>query len=813
MDKSALSALQNEKQKRNVRDVELSRPRKFFTSKDFGIVILLTVVAFAIRVQRLMIPSKVVFEELRYVNYALDYASNKFVMDVYPPLGKLLLSFGLTFFNSDPNLAGVSSTGQEFPSIETARRLRLIVAGFGSLLIPLMYGNVYFSSNSKSAAFLASVFAMFDNGLITMSRYVMIEIPTLFFMGLTSFCWMYYENQQKNPFSLKWHLSLLSTGISLGLVISTKLSGLFTLIWLLVLAVFHLWNLLGDLSVPITRIIRYGFNYVIHLVGVPMVIYLAVFTVHSELAVKSNTYDSFLTPEYKYALKNNDFGEQYADVAYGSLVTIRNAIPEHGYLHSNELVYPEGTEQQIVSLTDHPNQNALWIIEHDSPHQNNRENVELLEDGSIVRLRHIMTGRALHSHDHRPLVSNHDWQLEVSGYGGFGFEGDGNDLFRVQILERPSRHASSNGTVEALNTYFRLIHIFTNCELMTSHRRLPDWGQNHREVTCCRNCIERSTTWVIESNFHDAMPSNARRIKYRKPSFFEKFVEANKLMWIKDRKMGDGHEFESHALTWPFLLGPLRFLSDQGRQVYFFGNPVVWYSVVSLTLFFALVVLFFIVRWNMGYNDEGPNVNHYLYNIGKFSLGWLIHWAPYILETDRVFLYHYLPALYFGIAALGVAWSFVGVVILERRPVYSFITTAFIALMIGVYYLYSPFTFMTPLTQSSCRSLELKGSWNFKCNNYMESLHQYDSDINSPAFYERAAPHPFVYSDAAENSDSEVPLKENLGVYYPVWDAQVEMGYKVAAEEKAAMEAKENAEQAASAESTSVSSEETSNSE
>ncbi|EPY50841.1 O-mannosyltransferase Ogm1 [Schizosaccharomyces cryophilus OY26] len=809
MGKSTPSALQSEKQKRNIRDVELSRPRKFFTSRDFGIVLLLSVVAFAVRVQRLMNPSKVVFEELRYVNYAVDYASNKFVMDVYPPLGKLLLSFGLTFMNSNPDLTKVSHPGQEFPSFETARSLRLIIAAFGSLLIPLMYGNVYLSSNSKMAAFMASVFAIFDNGLITMSRYVMIEIPTLFFMGLTSFFWMYYENQQKYPFALKWHISLLYTGISLGLTISTKLSGLFTLFWILVLALFHLWNLIGDLTVPITRIIRYGFNYTFYLIGVPMVVYLGIFAVHSKLAYKSNIYDSFLTPEYKYSLEGNDFGEEYADVAYGSLVTIRNAIPEHGYLHSNELVYPEGTKQQIISLVDHPNQNTLWIIEHENAADNDRKKIELLKDGSIVRLRHIMTGRALHSHDHRPLVSNHDWQLEVSGYGGFGFEGDGNDLFRIQILDRPSRHASSNGTVEAFNTYFRLIHVFTNCELMTSHRRLPDWGQDHREVTCCRNCIERSTTWVIESNFHDAMPSDARKTNYRKPSFFEKFIEANKLMWLKDRKMGDGHEFESHALTWPFLLGPLRFMSDQNLQVYFMGNPVVWYSVVSLIVFFALVMLFFAARWNMGYNDCGPKFYHHSYNIGKFALAWFIHWAPYILETDRVFLYHYLPALYFGIMALGVGWAFVGNVIFEHRPAFSFVTAAFITLMFGVYYLYSPFTFMTPLTQSSCQSLELKGSWNFRCNSYMESLSQYNSGIVNPIFYEEAAPHPFVYNGPAENSHSDVPLKENLAVYYPAWDAQVEMGYKIAAEEKAAMEAKE----AASAEAASMSSDETSRSE
>ncbi|CAB16577.1 Dolichyl-phosphate-mannose--protein mannosyltransferase [Schizosaccharomyces pombe] len=799
MDKQ--STFQDPKEKHRIqRDVKLSRPRKRFSFLDYVVVIFLTVVAFCVRAQRLMNPAKVVFEELRYYNYAVDYVNNKLLMDVYPPLGKLLFSLVAALTGNKYELNTLDEPGQQYPFTDVAYSMRLFTCLLGSLLVPLMYGTVYFPTKSKTAASLAALFVIFDNGLITMSRYIMIEIPALYFMSLTAFYWSVYEAQQKRPFSLRWHTSLLSTGVALGLALSTKLSAMFTFGWLLILAAFHLWNLLGDLSVPMYRIVKHLFSYIFYLIGVPITVYLAVFAVHSHIAYKASVADAFLPPEHRHALAGNRFDDQFADVAYGSLVTIRNAIPEHGYLHSSELLYPEGTEQQIISLVDEPNQNALWIIEHEHSQDNNRSNIELLKDGSVVRLRHVMTGRALHSHEHKPIVSNNDWQLEASAYGGFGFEGDANDLFRIQILEKKSKHATSNGTVETLNTKFRLIHVFANCELMSSHRRFPDWGDYQREVTCCRNCVERSTTWFIESNYHDGLPSDSRKITYRKPGFLESFVEHNKLMWLKDRKMGDGHVYESSALTWPLLLGPLRFFYEQHLQVFFMGNPFVWYSVISLVAFFVIVQIFCLARWNLGYNDFGPSAFHYNYNIGKFVVAWLLHWAPYILETDRVFLYHYLPALYFGIAALGVSWSFLGNAVFGNRTAYKALSVIIMALMFLVYRLYSPFTYMTTLTKSSCRALELKGSWNFHCNTYLDNLSDYKfSSDAGETYFEKAAPHPFVYSeDTAKKSEGDTPLNKNLNDYYPSWDQRVEAGYKLAAQQKAEQEAREAAEKAAS---------------
>ena len=58
-----------------------------------------------------------------------------------------------------------------------------------------------------------------------------------------------------------------------------------------------------------------------------------------------------------------------------------------------------------------------------------------VEDGAVIRLEHALTEKRLHSHDVRPPMTDVDWQYEVSAYGFPGFEGDANDLFRVEIIK------------------------------------------------------------------------------------------------------------------------------------------------------------------------------------------------------------------------------------------------------------------------------------------------------------------------------------------------------------------------------------------
>jgi dolichyl-phosphate-mannose-protein mannosyltransferase len=55
------------------------------------------------------------------------------------------------------------------------------------------------------------------------------------------------------------------------------------------------------------------------------------------------------------------------------------------------------------------------------------ETLTYIKLGSAIRLQHTLIGKCLHSHDVRPLVSDVEFQNEVSGYVFEGFDGDVND--------------------------------------------------------------------------------------------------------------------------------------------------------------------------------------------------------------------------------------------------------------------------------------------------------------------------------------------------------------------------------------------------
>jgi dolichyl-phosphate-mannose-protein mannosyltransferase len=87
-------------------------------------------------------------------------------------------------------------------------------------------------------------------------------------------------------------------------------------------------------------------------------------------------------------------------------------------------------------------------------------------------IEHVPTTKRLHSHDHRPPVTDNEHHNEVSAYGADGFSGDTNDHWRVEVTDG----GGSGKTVVAMRTRFRLIHVNTGCQLFSHNVKLPEWG-------------------------------------------------------------------------------------------------------------------------------------------------------------------------------------------------------------------------------------------------------------------------------------------------------------------------------------------------
>lgn len=460
------------------------------------------------------------------------------------------------------------------------------------------------------------------------------------------------------------------------------------------------------------------------------------FAIHFVCLVNPGEGDGFMSSEFQSTLNSKGMQDVPADVALGSRVTIRHHNTQGGYLHSHNHMYPTGSKQQQITLYPHKDENNIWLIENQTQPEgangpitgpkawDSLTPLRYVEDGMIIRLYHQPTHRRLHSHDVRPPITEADWQNEVSAYGFEGFEGDANDFFRVEIVKSMSSGAEAKQRLRTIETKFKLVHVITGCVLFSHKVKLPDWAFEQQEVTCARGGTLPNSVWYIESNDHPLLGPDAEKVNYKKPGFFGKFWELQKVMWRTNAGLVDSHAWDSRPPSWPILRRGINFWGKDHRQIYLVGNPIIWWSsTLAVITYFAFKALA-ILRWQRGFGDyEVVTFKRFDYEIGSSVLGWACHYFPFFLMQRQLFLHHYLPALYFAVMTLCQIYDFltnrISSLGLRERPAVGRVgVMIFLGLSIVAFGLYAPLAYGNPWTQSACKRVKLLDSWDFDCNTF-----------------------------------------------------------------------------------------------
>ncbi|KAH3667403.1 hypothetical protein OGAPHI_003052 [Ogataea philodendri] len=626
--------------------------RRVISSSEKGLVLLLAVFASVLRLRHLNFPDSVVFDEVHFGGFARKYILGKFFMDVHPPLAKLLFAAvgALGGFNGKFEFAKI---GDVFPSNVPYVLMRQLSAVLSVGTVVLLYLTLRTTGAKPIVAFLSSALLVLENANVTISRFVLLDSPLLFFIAATA-----YSASKLNietPLSWNWWKSLVLTGTCLGFACSSKWVGLFTLVWVGAATAIKFWFSVGDLQQSPKSIVKQNIIKFVTLLVIPAIIYLISFQVHLSLLDQEGDGAAFLSSAFRTSFKDTTVPKStLADVGVGSVVTLKHVETNGGYLHSHNSLYEGGSGQQQVTLYPHLDANNKWRIElynvSEPP-----TSFEPILDGTKIRLYHTLTHRRLHSHDIRPSVSEIDWQNEASCYGYEGFEGDPNDDFVVEIARDLSVPGDAQDTVKAIDTIFRLRHAMTGCYLFSHETKLPKWGFEQQEVTCAGQGIKPLSYWYIEQNENEFLdPAVAEKVSYKDLTFFQKVKELHKIMWKINKGLKAPHVFESRPESWPFLQRGISYWKEGDRQVYLLGNPVVWWLSSFLFVPFGFFIAWNVLKWQLGYTlPQNPAVFNYALNTAIFLVGWFIHYYPSFLMDRQMFLHHYLPALYFGILTLG----------------------------------------------------------------------------------------------------------------------------------------------------------------
>ena len=688
---------------------------------------------------------------ISFGGFASKYIKGRFFMDVHPPLAKMLIALvgWLAGFDGEFDFKDIGKDYLE-PKVPYVS-MRLLPALMGVATIPTMFLTLKAYGCKTTTAALGAALLIFENALVTQSRLILLDSPLIISTAFTALAFTCFTNQHElgpsRAFDPTWWFWLAATGLGLGATASIKWVGLFTIAWVGSLTIVQLWVLLGDNKTVTPRLwFKHFFARVFCLIVIPIAFYVSMFAIHFTCLVNPGDGDGFMSSEFQATLNSKAMQDVPADVAFGSSVSIRHHNTQGGYLHSHTSMYPTGSKQQQITLYPHKDENNLWLLENQTQPvdalnitmegpQAWSKSKDWIRDGDIIKLYHIETDRRLHSHDVRPPVTEADWQNEVSAYGYEGFEGDANDLFRIEIIKSMSHGAEAKTRVRTIETKFKLDHIITACLLFYHKVKLPESPFEQQEVTCAKGGTLPNSVWYIESNTHPMLGEDAEKVNYRNPGFLGKFWELQQVMWTTNAGLVESHAWDSRPPSWPILRRGINFWGKNHRQIYLIGNPPIWWTS---TLAIAVYVLFkglATLRWQRGFRDYDNTVfKRFDYEIGSTVLGWAFHYFPFFLMARQLFLHHYLPALYFAIMAFAQIYDFVtnrisGFGIKNRPEIGTAGIALFLAFSIATFTMFSPLTYGNMWTQDACKAVKLFETWDFDCNTFHTDVCIYPTEL------------------------------------------------------------------------------------
>ena len=661
-------------------------------------------------------------------------------MDVHPPLAKLLITLAGWLAGFDGNF-DFKDIGKDYiePKVPYVA-MRMLPAILGIMTIPTMFLTCKALGCKTTSAMLGSAMLIFDNALTNQSRLILLDSPLVICTAFTALAWTCFSNQHElgpdRAFDATWWFWLAATGLGLGATVSVKWVGLFTIAWVGSLTILQLWVLWGDVdSVDARRWFKHFFARVFCLIIVPLTFYLAMFAIHFTCLVNPGEGDGFMSSEFQATLNSKSMADVPANVAFGSEVSIRHHNTQGGYLHSHNHMYPTGSKQQQITLYPHKDENNVFLLENQTQpvtHDNITipgpkawsNSTDYINNGDVIRLYHLITHRRVHSHDVRAPVTEADWQQEVTAYGYEGFEGDANDLFRVEIIKSMSEGDLAKEQLRTIQTKFKLVHIMSGCVLFSHKVKLPEWGFEQQEVTCAKQGTLPNSIWYIEQNFHPTLGEDAEKVNYRNPGFLGKFWELQKVMWRTNAGLVESHAWDSRPSSWPVLRRGINFWGKDHRQIYLLGNPIVWWSSSAAIGLYVLFKVVAVLRWQRSCGDyQSNNFKRFDYEIGQTVLGWAFHYFPFFLMARQLFLHHYLPALYFAVLAFSQMYDFIFsrvrfLGLRDTPAIGNSIAAMFIVFAVLIFTMFAPLTYGNPWTQDKCRSIKLFDTWDFDCNTF-----------------------------------------------------------------------------------------------
>ncbi|KAF5101995.1 hypothetical protein DV451_002018 [Geotrichum candidum] len=724
------------------------RDQVSLSAEDFISLVVLTVITLIARLWNISNPPEVVHEEAIIGSRINNYMTGRFFYDAQPPLVPMIYyyvanslgypgQFDFSRFNS--------YIGHVYPYFE----LRLFSALLGVAVVILTFLTLKLTGMGRRSATVGAIMVAFESSFVIQHRYIFAEPVSLFFLAVAVYLWKLLELQQ--PLGLKWHAVASLLGLTLGALVSSKTEGWYTVIGVFLASSYQLWWSFGDIKQRFP-FVRFTFNAgfrAFYFYFIPY-LFLAITTaVHLNMLPGTGEGTPFVSGQFQSSFINFPNEKVVSPVGIGSFISLRH-VKTNVYLHSHDEFYKSGSRQQQVTGYGYRDLNNIWFVENVSVSAGNphTEPFRPLSNEAYIKLKHLQSGRRLHTHDQRAPVTDNDYQYEVTAYGADGYPGDLNDLWQLEIVSTEPREGSSQKEWRALDTIVRLKHPLKKCYLFSHKVKLPIIGQ--QEITCANNGIDVNSYWYVETNYHPqhANVPDLPRVKYGVLSLMDRVNEYRDLMastfeYLEKEK---SNTYTHKGWLLPFLKQSIVIYRNHHRQVAVIGNFVVWYSVLGGLATYAAFKVYTLLALQAGWRDFSAmsGIKEMDHHVGGFILLWFCHYFPFLFK-DNTSLQEYLPALYFSILAAAKWLDYSSLLVFRRPKIVSLFYALLMALTISSFIFYSPFVYGTRMLSGQCKYLEFNNNqlWYLSCNTYLDTPEQYaeyDSQFANEINYHYEAP-------------------------------------------------------------------------
>ncbi|OUM70253.1 glycosyltransferase family 39 protein [Piromyces sp. E2] len=680
----------------------LLQPKSDESSWNIALIVI-TVLSFVTRYYKISEPDQVVFDEVHFGKFASYYLRRTFYFDVHPPLGRLIVALVSYLVGYDGHFdfenIGDSYIDNKVPYI----RLRSGIALFGSLIPPVVFLIMKNMKFSLPTAILVGAMTVFDNGLVTQARLILLDNMLILFCFCTVLFWVKFWNERKNPFTPKWWINLALTGVFLGCTVGVKLVGLLIIALVGIATLVDLWGLLDINRKPhalsMSRFWQHFYARALCLIVIPVTLYLSFFVIHFNILKYSGPGDGFMSPRFQRSLQGSEIVKLSVAVPYYANITIKHKDTDV-YLHSHPHRYPLRYKDQRVSsqgqqVTGYPyaDVNNIWSIEPvdstlnsnsrvviEKPHRKYADKmVAYVQVGDLVRLRHIKTNSYLITHDvASPLMSTNmemttqDKSLDPNRYD--------ETLWRVEILAGGDK----TGVIRSRGQHLRFVNFVHNVAIYSHISKLPDWAFKQQEVNGEKKIMDRLNVWTIETVQHETIKDEAETAaeeaeelkkilpKVKKMNFFSKYLELQSVMLSQNNALTKPHPYQSRPQSWPVLTRGISFWEnkDTEQQIYLLGNPFSYFiSLIAYITYCSIWIVDRLLEHRGIHQLYGKIRLWWDRTAGFLFIGYLLHYLPFFIMGRSLFLHHYLPASIFGFMIVGALFEFLCIYVFVPQEV------------------------------------------------------------------------------------------------------------------------------------------------